>query len=179
MDRPRGLHPGIRKGCERMNEEKEKRYALHLNVVTQRFSLLDATPFESPDGDLDAFRRMFPENPPGETILDAAFRTVCGVPVVIFCDDEGLLRKDPILSAAYRDGTPALVGSLLVMSEETDGDGGALGLTEEQVRRICGPYSAGALARADTAEGPRTILVLDTPDARGTPSAGPTEPSVG
>ena len=65
------------------------------------------------------------------------------------------------------------------MSEETDGDGGALGLTEEQVRRICGPDGAGALARADTAEGPRTILVLDTPDARGTPSAGPTEPSVG
>ena len=148
-----------------MNEEKEKRYALHLNVVTQRFSLLDATPFESPDGDLDAFRRMFPENPPGETILDAAFRTVCGVPVVIFCDDEGLLRKDPILSAVYRDYAPALVGSLLVMSEETDGDGGALGLTEEQVRRICGPDGAGVLniAMFDTEGGPRTFLVLDPP----------------
>ena len=139
------------------------RYAIHLDVVAQKFAVLDAEPFEK--GGLEAFAGLFPENPPGETTLDAIFRTVCGVPVVIFCDDEALLRKDPILSAVYRDGAPALVGSLLVMSEETDGAGGALGLTEEQVRRICGPDGAGVLniAMFDTEGGPRTFLVLDPP----------------
>ncbi len=133
------------------------RYAIHLDVVAQKFAVLDAEPFEK--GGLEAFAGLFPENPPGETTLDVTIRTVAGTEVAIFCDDEGLLRKDSILSAVTRDGRPILVGSLLILAAEVDRDGGNVGLAEDVAKTIV----SAAMGVADTGDGPRLVLVLDPP----------------
>lgn len=133
------------------------RYAIHLDVVAQKFAVLDAEPFEK--GGLEAFAGLFPENPPGETTLDVTIRTVAGTEVAIFCDDEGLLRKDSILSAVTRDGRPILVGSLLILAAEVDRDGGNIGLAEDVAKTIV----SAAMGVADTGDGPRLVLVLDPP----------------
>ena len=133
------------------------RYAIHLDVVAQKFAVLDAEPFEK--GGLGAFAGLFPENPPGETTLDVTIRTVAGTEVAIFCDDEGLLRKDSILSAVTRDGRPILVGSLLILAAEVDRDGGNVGLAEDVAKTIV----SAAMGVADTGDGPRLVLVLDPP----------------
>lgn len=133
------------------------RYAIHLDVVAQKFAVLDAEPFEK--GGLEAFAGLFPENPPGETTLDVTIRTVAGTEVAIFCDDEGLLRKDSILSAVTRDGRPILVGSLLILAAEVDRDGGNVGLAEDVAKTIV----SAAMGVADTGDGPCLVLVLDPP----------------
>ena len=86
-------------------------------------------------------------------------RTVAGTEVAIFCDDEGLLRKDSILSAVTRDGRPILVGSLLILAAEVDRDGGNVGLAEDVAKTIV----SAAMGVADTGDGPRLVLVLDPP----------------
>lgn len=52
----------------------------------------------------------------------------------IICDDEGLLKGDPIVTAINSDGDAMLVGSLLVLKH--DDEGNEIGLTAEEVREV-------------------------------------------
>lgn len=62
----------------------------------------------------------------------------------IYCDDEGLLKCNPIVSAIDSDGAPALVGNLFVVKHNEEGE--TISLTESQIHEVidnvavlCGP----------------------------------------
>ena len=52
----------------------------------------------------------------------------------IICDDEGLLKGEPIVTAINSDGDAMLVGSLLVL--KCDDEGNEIGLTAEEIREV-------------------------------------------
>ena len=52
----------------------------------------------------------------------------------IYCDDEGLLKCNPILSAVDSDGHPALVGNLFVCKH--DAEGNTIGLSMHEMHEI-------------------------------------------
>lgn len=52
----------------------------------------------------------------------------------VYCDDEGLLKCNPILSAVDSDGSPALVGNLFVCKH--DAEGNTIGLSEHEIYDI-------------------------------------------
>lgn len=50
--------------------------------------------------------------------IDIVSRKIGGKVFEIVCDDEGLLKQSPIVSAVDSDGHPALVGSLFICNSE-------------------------------------------------------------
>lgn len=48
-------------------------------------------------------------------LIDITTRPIGGRSFDIICDDEGLLKPSPIVSALFPDGSPALVGRLFVV----------------------------------------------------------------
>ena len=69
-------------------------------------------------------------------LIDITERVVGDTPVSIICDDEGLLRDDPWVSAATPAGHPALCGALFVVASGTDEEGNLLSLSEMSQRRV-------------------------------------------
>lgn len=51
----------------------------------------------------------------------------------IICDDEGLMKDDPYISAIDKNGQPMLVGSLLVVGEADD-DGNITSLDDDDIK---------------------------------------------
>ena len=70
--------------------------------------------------------------------FDIASRKVGGKYYDIFCDDEGLFVEHPVVTGGRRtaDGgiEPMLVGNLVFTL--TDGEGGTIGITDEDVNNI-------------------------------------------
>lgn len=52
----------------------------------------------------------------------------------IYCDDEGLLKSNPIVSAISSDRQPMLVGNLFVT--KTDEEGNTISLTDEEIEEV-------------------------------------------
>ena len=70
----------------------------------------------------------------GCDLIDITTRDINGAPYAIVCDDEGLLKNAPIVTAVTADGRPALVGGLVILK---DGDEGELtGLDQGDVLRL-------------------------------------------
>lgn len=53
----------------------------------------------------------------------------------IVCDDEGLFKTDPVVTAVKADGSPALVGGLIVCNYD-DEEGELLGLEPDDILRL-------------------------------------------
>ena len=53
----------------------------------------------------------------------------------IFCDDIGLYREKPVISAVNADGEPMLVGNLIFANH--DGQGNTTDLSDEDIVQIC------------------------------------------
>lgn len=54
-------------------------------------------------------------------VIDIAVRKVGGRPYVFVCNDEGLLKNRPKVSAVNDMGEPMFVGNLLIVGEDKDG----------------------------------------------------------
>lgn len=54
--------------------------------------------------------------------IDIVLRYIEGLPFLFIVDDEGLLKDSPRVSAVNIDGTTALVGNLLVVAPDEDGE---------------------------------------------------------
>jgi hypothetical protein len=52
----------------------------------------------------------------------------------IYCDDEGLLKCNPVLSAVDSDGAPALVGNLFICKHDEEGN--TIGLESHELQEI-------------------------------------------
>ena len=66
--------------------------------------------------------------------IDIADRNIYGKTYCIVCDDEGLLKREPKISAVTGDGEPMLVGNLLILNRGTEGN--LASLTYDDVARI-------------------------------------------
>ena len=67
--------------------------------------------------------------------IDITIRKIAGEYFDIICDDEGLLKECPILSAIYeKSRKPALVGNLLITGGSCDGE--LLPITKEQYQKV-------------------------------------------
>lgn len=64
-------------------------------------------------------------------LVDMPERRIGGDPFTIICDDEGLLKENPVVSAYDPMGNPALVGPIFVV--KFDGEEDVRSLTEEDV----------------------------------------------
>ena len=70
----------------------------------------------------------------GCDLIDITTRKINGANYEIVCDDEGLFKEAPIVSAVNRKGKPELVGGLVIA--KYDGDGGLKGLDPDDVLRL-------------------------------------------
>ena len=70
----------------------------------------------------------------GCDLIDITPRRVNGADYEIVCDDEGLLKSEPIITAVSSEGRPQLVGGLVVLLN--GGDGELAGLKSEDVLRL-------------------------------------------
>lgn len=68
------------------------------------------------------------------TCIDIVTRRIGGRPFCIVCDDEGLLRSDPQVSALDARGRPMLVGRLFVVQDGGEGD--LRSLTDEEAAHV-------------------------------------------
>ena len=63
-------------------------------------------------------------------VFDVAKRKVGDVYYDIYCDDMGLLKEDPVVSAIDQDGKPMLVGNLLLANHDDHGRTTSLSLKD-------------------------------------------------
>jgi len=68
-------------------------------------------------------------------LIDIVNRNIEGKPFTIICDDEGLLKERPIVSAVDKEDKPMLVGNLFICSAENCGSE-LVSLTEEESGHI-------------------------------------------
>lgn len=68
------------------------------------------------------------------TTFDIASRKIGKNYYDIYCDDEGLLKINPIVSAVSPDRSPMLVGNLFVT--KTDVEGETISLTEKELFEV-------------------------------------------
>lgn len=68
--------------------------------------------------------------------IDIVTRRVGKKLVSIICDDEGLFKDEPKISAIDNRGNVMLVGNLFIVSGETDGDGDLVSLTNAESKYI-------------------------------------------
>lgn len=94
--------------------------------------------------------------------IDIVTRKIGGRLFSIVCDDEALLKDDPIVSAISGRRKPMLFGSLFVVSADNE-DGELVGLTDDECRYVFDHLTPVTLAD-DEAERLRTILVLSPVD---------------
>lgn len=67
-------------------------------------------------------------------VIDVVERKVGNHIFDVICDDEGLLKSDYVVSAYSSDKEPVLVGNLLLVNH--DGNGDFTSITDEQVAEI-------------------------------------------
>lgn len=67
--------------------------------------------------------------------IDIVFRYINGKPFRIICDDDGLLRAKPKISAIDGSCNIMLVGNLLVVNADIN-EGALQGLNEEEVQTV-------------------------------------------
>lgn len=67
--------------------------------------------------------------------IDIVRRFIGGKQYTIVCDDEGLLKEHPIISAVTKDGIVALVGNLVIAGLPND-EGELTSLTDKDVKEI-------------------------------------------
>lgn len=67
--------------------------------------------------------------------IDIVSRTIGGKRFEIICDDEGLFKELPKISALDCDGNPMLVGNLLIAGGEVI-DGELTSITDEEIHHI-------------------------------------------
>lgn len=68
-------------------------------------------------------------------VIDIIRRNIAGVSYQIVCDDEGLLKENPTLSAVDVNSVGQLVGNLIITGL-SDGEGNLTGLNKNDVDRI-------------------------------------------
>ena len=68
------------------------------------------------------------------SLIDIVCRVIGGKTYNIVCDDEGLLREAPVLTAATLKGEPVLFGNLLIA--RNDNEGNLTSLTDEDMRIV-------------------------------------------
>ena len=68
------------------------------------------------------------------TLFDIATRKIGEHYYDIYCDDEGLLKDKPMVSAMSPDNQPMLVGNLFIVKHNDEGD--AVSLTDEEIKEI-------------------------------------------
>lgn len=68
------------------------------------------------------------------TCFDIAHRKIGSSIYDIFCDDEGLLKCNPILSAMSSNNEPMLVGNLLVTKSNAEGE--TISLADSEIAEI-------------------------------------------
>lgn len=81
------------------------------------------------DGSLDSLYAIL-----NCSLFDIASRKIGDRYFDIYCDDEGLLKCDPQLSAMSPDHEPILVGNLFIVNH--DDEGGMTSLSEEEIDLI-------------------------------------------
>ena len=67
-------------------------------------------------------------------LFDIARRSIGGKYFDIMCDDEGLLKDNPKVSAISTDRSPMLCGNLLVVKHDYAGN--TISLTQEEIEHI-------------------------------------------
>lgn len=88
--------------------------------------------------------------------IDVAVREIDGKEFDIICDDEGLFKQDQIVTAVNEAMQPQLVGAILVVQH--DGQGDFQSLTDGEVEIV----SNRVVQYIDMAKGKiRPVLVLD------------------
>lgn len=55
--------------------------------------------------------------------IDIVTRQISGRYYSIICDDEGMFKEKPKLSAVYRDKSPALVGEIFIVNHDEEKTG--------------------------------------------------------
>ena len=68
--------------------------------------------------------------------IDIIQRTIFGKDYTIVCDDEGLLKGNPKVSALTNEFRPSLVGNLLVVAPGADAEGNLIGLNDEEEQHL-------------------------------------------
>lgn len=68
------------------------------------------------------------------SLFDIACRKIGENYYDIYCDDEGLLKCNPIVSAVSSDGEPMLVGNLFVA--KTNDEGETISLNEDELSEV-------------------------------------------
>jgi len=68
------------------------------------------------------------------TTFDIASRRIGSSYYDIYCDDEGLLKCNPVVSAVSEDRQPMLVGNLFVT--KTNDEGETISLTAEEISEV-------------------------------------------
>ena len=89
-------------------------------------------------------------------IFDVAVRKVGDVRYDIFCDDMGLLKEDPVVSAIDQNGKPMLVGNLLLANHDDQGRTASLSL--EAVENI---YRHIAVLRSPEKYSGQKVLICE------------------
>lgn len=79
---------------------------------------------------LDDYYRLI-----GCSLIDITQRKIAGKYYEIICDDEGLLKENPKISAINDMGQPMLVGNLII-AEEVDEDGNLTDLLDADIKHI-------------------------------------------
>lgn len=90
--------------------------------------------------------------------IDIVVRHVNGVPFNVVCDDEGLLVDNPTFTAWYRNGTPAIAGSIVLFALDDD-TGDLSGIDENGEMALEG--RVGELLKRDLSLA--KVVILDSP----------------
>lgn len=96
---------------------------LLLNVVEDKVRIVEAN-------GLDDYYRLM-----GCSVIDITQRKIAGKYYDIICDDEGLLKENPKISAITHMGQPVLVGNLIIAGE-ADADGNLTDLLDTDILHL-------------------------------------------
>lgn len=100
------------------------------------------------DGSLDAYYEVL-----GCDLIDVTERCIAGRWYDVVCDDEGLLKSNPKVSAVDNNNEPVLVGNLLLTHH--DDEGHLTSLTDEDIE-----YSAEFMRRVYTEKNPDGYMIV-------------------
>lgn len=96
---------------------------LLLDVINEKVEVVEIEP------KLDEYYRLIQTD-----VIDIVERKIGGKYFDIICDDEGVLKENPKISAISDMGEPMLVGNLIF--SKVDGGGYTIGLTQDEIDHI-------------------------------------------
>lgn len=71
--------------------------------------------------------------------VEVIYRRICNIPIEIWCDEEGKLKRDPIVVGTgisqRGECVEVLVGTIFICA--TSDKGSSISLTDEQIETIC------------------------------------------